>query len=85
MAPPGDKNKSDLDISALVFVFFLFFVFVFLWLSWEDYKSFKPDFDKSGRYCGQKGVFLQYVYLILFSVATNLVTHTNMSEIWNCL
>lgn len=39
MAPPGHKNKNDLDISALFFV-------MFLWLSWEDYKSFKPDFGE---------------------------------------
>lgn len=39
MAPQGDKNKNELYISALCFV-------MFLWLSWEDYKSFKPDFGE---------------------------------------
>lgn len=87
MAPRGDREQERLGYIRSIFV-------VFLWLSWEDYKSFQPDFGEQipsklplqGRatIVDRGGVFLQYVHLILFSVAPILVTHANMSETWSC-
>lgn len=39
MVPQGDREQERLGYIHSIFV-------VFLWLSWEDYKSFQPDFGE---------------------------------------